>query len=1040
MRTNLSTHLPIWEVAANHIVSTMGDITIVYALTKPEIFTLAAEDFQALHQAWVRAIKILPPNTVLHMQDRFTQSRYQGNFDNPNASFLSQASERFHHDAPYLDHHCLLYLSFRPPGHKPANSAASALLKKSLVPEDTLSPQAIQEFTGQCSQFARILTDSRLIECRRLLTEELASQPDRAGIIEQYCQLLPPGKAPELHDINFDKGIRIGDDHCLLYTLADATHLPAQCNSYIDYTPYSTDRTPFPIGFTTSLGLLLRCNHIYNQYIFIGDPQATMKQLEQKRRRLQSLAQHSRENALARDAVNEFLNEAIAGQRLLVKAHFNVFAWTEDLAKLQDLKNRVASAVAQLGATPHLETVGAPQIWCAGIPGNAADFPMNETFDSFAEQAACFLTSETNYRSLPGPFGIRLGDRLSGHPLAVDMSAGDNRNKFALGGSGSGKSFFINHLMRIYFERLSHILIVDIGNSYKGLCEFVEGIYFTYTEQTPICFNPFWLPEGEVLDTEKRESIKTLLLALWKKDDEAFLRSEYVALSNALQLYYQELDQDKDIFPCFNTFYEFLQNGFVRVLANDRVKEKDFDIDNFLYVLRPFYKKGEYDYLLNATTHLDLLHQRMIVFELDNIKDHPILFVVVTIIIMETFISKMRRLPGIHKVILIEEAWKALARQGMGEYIQYLFKTVRKFYGEAIVVTQEVEDIISSPIVKQAIINNSGCKILLDQSKFQNKFDEIQNLLGLTEKDKALVLSVNKDNDPTRKYKEVFIKPGAANSKVYRTEVSLEEYLTYTTEEPEKIKVQEYSRKYGSLRKGITALAAELRQGSAKFGAIGALLLLSLLLPMGKARAQIPIVEIIQTAIKKVIVAADLAVQRLQTQTIFLQEAQKTLENAMQNTQLGEIKDWVQQQKDLYAQYYQELWQVKNALVFYEKVKDMLAKQEQLVANYKKAYASFRQDPHFSAAEYQHIYTVCNGILAQSIANIQQLSLVINTLTTQMEDGDRLHIIDAAAVRIDQNYSDLQQFTQENILLSLQRSKDQQDLAFIKTLYGIPIP
>ena len=177
---------------------------------------------------------------------------------------------------------------------------------------------------------------------------------------------------------------------------------------------------------------------------------------------------------------------------------------------------------------------------------------------------------------------------------------------------------------------------------------------------------------------------------------------------------------------------------------------------------------------------------------------------------METFISKMRKLNGVRKMILIEEAWKAIAKEGMAEYIKYLFKTVRKFFGEAIVVTQEVEDIISSPVVKETIINNSDCKILLDQSKYQNKFDIIQDLLGLSEKEKVQVLSLNKANDPKRKYKEVFISLGGQLSKVYRTEVSPEEYLTYTTEEKEKLKVQQYALKYGSIRKGISVLAKEL--------------------------------------------------------------------------------------------------------------------------------------------------------------------------------------------------------------------------------------
>lgn len=231
-----------------------------------------------------------------------------------------------------------------------------------------------------------------------------------------------------------------------------------------------------------------------------------------------------------------------------------------------------------------------------------------------------------------------------------------------------------------------------------------------------------------------------------------------------------------------------------------------------LYVLRPFYKGGEYDYLLNATEELDILQQRFIVFELDVLQNNAILFAVVTISIMQLFTSKMRKLPGIRKVILIEESWKAISRQGMSEYIKYLFKTVRKFFGEAIVVTQELEDIISSPVVKQAILNNADCKILLDQSKFQNKFDFIQDLLGLTEKDKSLVLSLNRSMEAGRKYKEVFIGLGNGHSKVYRTEVSTEEYLCYTTEQSEKLLVEQYAERYGDMRKGIARLAAEMAE------------------------------------------------------------------------------------------------------------------------------------------------------------------------------------------------------------------------------------
>ena len=818
MKRELINALPILEVDNDCIISKMGDVTVGFEIIKPEIFTLSAQDFETLHQSWVKAIKVLPYHCILHMQDWYIREKYEADLEKAGNNFLARASDLHFNERSRMKHHCHAYLTKMPKDRKMPDSALSSLFRSNLVPKSTLDPLAIREFGNTASRFDSILKAGGLLQSRRLTADELVSSPNQPGLIEQYYFLQAGHAGPVVSDISFDEALFPGDLYCTIHTLADAEALPSQCSACMDYAPYSTERTRFHIGFASGLGLLLPYDHIYNQYIVIEDPQITRKDMEKRSRRLHSVSAHSRENAATRDAIDQYLQEAISGQRQMVKAHFNVYAWTDNLDRLHELKNKLSSAIVQMGATPHEEIVGRPQLWWAGIPGNAAELPTNETFDTFAEQAACFLIPETNYQSSISPFGIRLGDRITGIPLHVDISDEPmrkgkifNRNKFVLGGSGSGKSFFMNHLVRSYYEQEAHILIVDIGNSYKGLCSFVGGYYFTYTEAKPIRFNPFWLPEGEILDTEKKESIKTLLLALWKKDDEAFLRSEYVALSNALQLYYEKLARNKEIFPCFNSFYEFLQGEFVLVLENDRVKEKDFDISNFLYVLRPFYTGGEYDYLLNAQENLDLVRQRFIVFELDAIQNHPTLFLVVTIILAELFISKMRKLPGIRKVICIEEAWKAIARQGMSEYIKYLFKTVRKFFGEAIVVTQEIEDIISSPVVKQTIINNADCKILLDQSKFQNRFDQIQDLLGLSEKEKSLVLSVNKDNDPALKYKEVFISLGNSCSKVYRTEVSLEEYLTYTTEESEKLQVEQYAIKYGSYAKGIEALAKEIR-------------------------------------------------------------------------------------------------------------------------------------------------------------------------------------------------------------------------------------
>lgn len=817
----LADMMPVLGVENDAIISRCGDVTICYEATLPEIFTLSGDEYESLHQTWIKALKILPRQIIFHKQDWFTPARYTPQSKSNDVSFLAKSSDQFFSGRVYTDHKCYIYLTKKPAGRKLSSSLFSNLLRKSIVPEETLSPQLFQEFSDSAGQFKRIVEDGGFMTLRRLPDDELASLKNKAGILEKYFFLLKDGELL-VNDISLHHGIRVGNKHCELYSMADPDELPQLCGPRINYDKYSTDRTKFSIGFAAPLGCILPCNHIYNQYIFLDDGQKTIRQLENKKLRLQSLSAYSRENAVARDATNDFLNEAVTHQRLPVKAHFNLLIWSNDKDELKNMRNVVSSALAQMDAIPKQQTAGAPQIYWAGIPGNAADFPMNDTFDTFVEQACCFLNLETNYRSSKSPATIRFGDRLTGKPIEIDLfdepmqnGTTTNRGMFVCGGSGTGKSLVCNHIVRSLYDQGAHIVIVDIGGSYKGLCELVDGYYFTYSEKDPIRFNPFYLSKGDFLDTEKKESLKSLLATLWKHEHETFNRSEYVALSNAIQGYYNLLEKEKNIFPCFNSFYEYLQTEYVELLRIQRVREKYFDVENFLYVLRPYYNGGEFDYLLNAEKNLDLLDRRFIVFELDNIKDHPILFPVVSLIIMESFISKVRKIPELIKVLDIEEAWKAMLRAGMAEFMRYGFKTLRKLYGVPIVVTQEIDDLTSSPIIKDAIIGNSDIKILTDMRKFINKFDALQATLGMSDKGKTQLFSVNRANEPGRKYKELYLELGPI-IKVLRNEPSPEEYYAYTTEPKEKLQVMEYAKNYGSYSKGIETLVADLKQAGYK--------------------------------------------------------------------------------------------------------------------------------------------------------------------------------------------------------------------------------
>ncbi len=799
--TTLENKFPLLAVENNCIISKDTDITICFEVQLPELFTVESTDYETIHSVWYKAIKTLPDYTIVHKQDWYIKENYAPNLNDENQSFLSKSFQRHFNERPFLNHYCYLFLTKTSKERMRMQSDFSSLCKGVLIPKEIRDKEVIQHFMEAVAQFERIINDSGLVGLRRLNEDEIIGTDGKQGLLENYLTLSKES-TESMQDIALGaEEVRVGNKRLSLHTLSDTDDLPSSVSADIRYEKLSTDRSDCRLSFASPVGLLLNCNHIYNQYLFLDNSESNLQKFEKSARNMHSLARYSRANQINKEWIEQYLNEAHSFGLSSIRAHFNVMAWSEDPSELKQIKNDCGSALALMECKPRHNTTDVATLFWSAIPGNAGDFPSEESFYTFIEPALCFFTEETNYHNSPSPFGIKMVDRLTGKPIHLDISdlpmkkgMITNRNKFILGPSGSGKSFFTNHMVRQYYEQGAHVLLVDTGNSYQGLCELIkaktkgkDGVYFTYTEDNPIAFNPFYTDDG-VFDIEKRESIKTLILTLWKRDDEPPTRAEEVALSNAVSGYIEQIKRE-NTFPSFNGFYNYVKGDYRKVLEEKQVREKDFDIANFLNVLEPYYKGGEYDYLLNSDKELDLLSKRFIVFEIDAIKDHKILFPIVTIIIMEVFINKMRRLKGIRKLILIEEAWKAIAKEGMAEYIKYLFKTVRKFFGEAIVVTQEVDDIIQSPIVKESIINNSDCKILLDQRKYMNKFDDIQGMLGLTEKEKAQILSINMNNDPNRLYKEVWIGLGGTHSAVYATEVSSEEYFAYTTEETEKVEL-----------------------------------------------------------------------------------------------------------------------------------------------------------------------------------------------------------------------------------------------------------
>lgn len=808
--STIESKFPLLAVEGGCIISKDADITVAFRVELPEIFTVCGADYESIHQTWVKAVKVLPEYSIVHKQDWYITEKYHLRIDE-DMSFLSRSFERHFNERPYLNHTCFLYVTKTTKERMRMQSNFSTLCRGNIIPKE-VNPDTVSTFLEAVEQFERILNDSGFVTITRLTEEEIVGTPQIPGLIEKYFSLsLENDTTLEDLELRADE-MRIGDKRLCLHTLSDTEDLPSRVNTDTRYEKLSTDRSDCLLSFSAPVGLLLSCDHIYNQFVFLDDSAANLRRFEKQARNMHSLSRYSRSNQINKEWIDKYLNEAHSFGLSSIRAHFNVMAWSDNPSQLRKIRNEVGSALAKMECRPRHNTVDSATLYWAAIPGNAADFPAEESFYTFIEPALCFFTEETNYKSSLSPFGIKLCDRLSGKPLHVDISDEPmrkgmtyNRNKFILAGSGAGKSFFANHLLRQYYEQGTHIVLVDTGNSYEGLCELVQsktkgedGVYYVYSDDDPISFNPFYT-DDYVFSVEKKDSIATLLLTLWKTEDEKVTKSEAAELGSAVASYIDRIKAERTLVPSFNSFYEFLRDDYRRELDNREIKvsREDFNIDNLLITLRQYYRGGRYDFLLNSDANIDLLNKRFVVFEIDSIKDNKELFPVVVVIIMEVFLNKMRRLKSIRKLLVIEEAWKALATSNMAEFLRYAYKTARKHFGEILTITQELTDIISSPIVKESIINNSDVKILLDLRKFMNRFDAIQSMLGLTDAQVAQILSINLNNDPKRRYKEVWIDLGGIHSAVYATEVSPQEYYAYTTEQTEKVQLQRLTKALG---------------------------------------------------------------------------------------------------------------------------------------------------------------------------------------------------------------------------------------------------
>lgn len=585
-----------------------------------------------------------------------------------------------------------------------------------------------------------------------------------------------------------DETISMGERRCKMYSLVDvdSINLPSLIRPF---TNIEVNNTTMPVDLVSAIDSIPEATTvIYNQIIFIPGQKKELGILDKKKNRHASIPNPT--NQMAVEDIKR-VQEVIAREsKQLVYTHYNLAVVTDSKTDIQKCTNYIENAFSRLGIHISKRAYNQLELFVNSFPGNC--YNMNPDYDRFltlSDAATCFMYKERIQHSEDSPLKIYYTDR-QGVPVAIDISGKegkekitDNSNFFCLGPSGSGKSFHMNSVVRQMWEQNTDVVMVDTGNSYEGLCEYVGGKYISYTEEHPITMNPFRIKREEY-NVEKIGFLKNLIMLIWKGSDGTITKTEDKLIEQTITEYYENYFNGKIKSLSFNTFYEFSVETIPRICRDNNLT--GIDIASFDFLMKGFYKGGNYELTLNEDLDTTLFDETFIVFEIDSIKDNPLLFPIVTLIIMDLFIQKMR-IKKNRKVLVIEEAWKAIASPMMAEYIKYLYKTARKFWASVGVVTQEIQDIIGSPIVKEAIINNSDVVMLLDQSKFKERFDDIQSILGLTEVDCKKIFTINRlDNKEGRSYfREVFIRRGQVGA-VYGVEEPHECYMTYTTERAEK--------------------------------------------------------------------------------------------------------------------------------------------------------------------------------------------------------------------------------------------------------------
>ncbi|RDC54330.1 TraG family conjugative transposon ATPase [Pedobacter chinensis] len=781
-----------------------GESSVIISIRNPVIqYGADPQPYQGYQQVLLNAIKILGEGYLLQKQDVFSRRAFE---PRPASTFLQQKYNE--HFSGRISTHINTYLILTRQVKKGAFYVYNEKVLSELVQH---ADKVLDLFSGAGLRPVLLMEPDIQKYVTRVLAMEFSSgHPVMDNLLcgEQQLGL----------------GSRAVRSISLINT--DVIDLPEEIAPYSERQE-SAALKGFPVDNLFFLHQVpgYHCM-IYNQVIEIPSQQLVLTKLEVKRKRHSGVPDPA--NLVCVQDIDRLMEDVARENQLLVQAHFNILVCA-DQDKIARACNFVESSLFQQGILPSRQSYNQMELFRTALPGNGVELKVYDWFLTTADAALCFFFKESLQQDEDSEFLIRFTNR-EGIPIGIDpsdLNSGrlNNRNKLIVGPSGSGKSVCVNAIVEQYLLYNMDVVIVDVGHSYSGLNTYLKARYITYTEERPITMNPFLISQSEY-NIEKKDFLITLVSLLWKGTEGQISSVERDVIASVISGYYATYFSGsdpggEDAFKIaelnFNSFYEYALRRIPQIKEQERIP---FDLDEFRFVLKKFYKEGEYEAILNERTDASLFSEPFIVFEIDSVQSNKILFPIITLAIVDLFIQKMRFRTHQRKCLILEECWKAIGSPLMAGFLLYLNKTVRKFWGEVIEVTQSLSDVLGNPILKECIISESDTVILLDQSKFRDNYGEIARLLSLSEAEQKKIFTINKlDNQEGRgRFKEVYIKRGTVGE-VYGIELSIYQYLVYTTEKPEKNAVETYARNFGDYSAALNAFVSHLNESGLSLAA-----------------------------------------------------------------------------------------------------------------------------------------------------------------------------------------------------------------------------